>query len=187
MKGTLSRRLRLVVGFALLCWPALKAEAQASGHQRIGVERSADWELAFELSGGMNAAELDAVDLFFFDSAASVDLTVAQRWLASINLPFFARSAIGDGVGQASAAGLGDLGLSLGWTRRFADARITASLNLTAPSGYWSEHPDEEERLISGSGRWFLDGQLSASSILDPVVLSAAFAYEIGFPEPRED
>ncbi len=124
MKAALTRSFRLVVPFALICLSALKAEAQASGHQRIGVERSADWELAFELSGGMSAAELDAVDLFFFDSAASVDLTVAQRWLASMNLPLFARSAIGDGVGQASAAGLGDLGLSLGWTRRFADARI---------------------------------------------------------------
>ena len=162
--------------------PSISVFAQTSEHQRIGVERKTDWELGFELGSGMTSEAYDSIDYLFVDSYASVDMALAKRWTASLYAPLSSRFIIGDGVSRVATAGLGDLEVSAGWTGRVADTRVSASLRATAPTGQWSDYASAEGILAPGSGRWSVGTALSASVILDPVVLGAAFAYDVGLP-----
>jgi hypothetical protein len=130
----------------------------------------------------MTSEPYNSVDYFIVESYASVDMTLAKSWTASFYAPLSSRFVIGDGVRNAVTAGLGDFEFSAGWMGRIADSRVAASLRATAPIGQWSDYASAEGILVPGSGRWFVGTALSASMILDPVVLGAAFAYDVGLP-----
>ncbi len=161
---------------------AISVNAQSSEHQRIGVERKTGWELGFELGGGMKHKAYDAVDYFFVDSYASIDALLSRKWTASLYIPLSCRLIIGQDVKKLFMTGLGDIELSAGWTGRIADTRVSASLRASAPTGQWSDYASAEGFLAPGYGRWTIGGALSASRILDPVVLGAAFSYDVGLP-----
>jgi hypothetical protein len=65
---------------------------------------------------------------------------------------------------------------------RVADTRVSAALRATAPTGQWNGYAGAEGVLTPGSGRWSVGTALSASMILDPIVLGASFAYGVGLP-----
>lgn len=167
---------------ALLSLLSIPTWAQISTHQRIGVERKTDWELGFELGSAMTHDAYDSIDYLSVDSYASVDLLVLKRWTASVYVPVSTQFAIGDDARKAVMAGVGDLELAAGWTGRIADTRVSASLQVAAPTGQWSDYAMAEGVLVTGSGRWSIGTALSASMILDPVVLGATFAYDVGLP-----
>ncbi len=124
----------------------------------------------------------DSFDYLSVDSYASVDLLVLKRWTTSLYVPVLTQFTIGDDARKAVMAGVGDLELAAGWTGRIADMRVSASLKVAAPTGQWSDYAMAEGILAPGSGRWSIGTALSASMILDPVVLGATFAYDIGLP-----
>lgn len=175
-------RIGIAALAALISLMPMPLEAQTSEHQRIGVERKTDWELGFELGSGMTAEAYDAVDYLFVDSYASIDMILGKRWVASLNVPLSSRFIIGDGVQKPVTAGIGDLELAAGWMDRIADTRVSAALRVVVPTGQWSDYAGAEGVLTPGSGRWSVGTALSASMILDPVVLGAAFAYDLGLP-----
>lgn len=90
--------------------------------------------------------------------------------------------AIGSDVREPAVAGLGDIEVSAGWTGRLADTRVSASLQLSAPTGEWNPYAAAEGMLLAGSGRWSTGAAFSVSKILDPVVLGARFSYDVGLP-----
>ncbi len=174
------------IGVLLIIWTsslaAISANAQASEHQRIGVERKTDWELGFELGSGMKREAYESADYFFVDSYASIDALLSRKWTASLYVPISSQFIVGDDVGKPAMVGLGDIEISAGWTGRIADTRVFASLRASAPTGRWSDYAGAEGYLMPGSGRWSIGAAMSASRILDPVVLGASFAYDVGLP-----
>jgi hypothetical protein len=106
----------------------------------------------------------------------------ARAWTASAYLPLAAEFAVGDDARRPAAAGLGDIELAAGWTGRVSDTRLSASVRGSAPTGEWNPYAAAEGALVPGSGRWTVGAALSASRILDPVVLGAALSYDLGLP-----
>lgn len=165
---------------ALVC--VMSSVAQSSDHQRIGVERKNAWELGIEAGCGGRHESYGGIDYFLGDSYLSIDLLADRAWTASLYLPLSSRFIIGDGIQRTVAVAFGDFRLSAGWTGRIDDTRVSASLNVTLPTGQWSDYASAEGVLAPGSGRWSVGTALSASMILDPVVLGAAFIYDLGLP-----
>ena len=171
-----------LIAFLMAMGSTISIGAQTSGHQRIGVERKTDWEFGFELGNGMTYEVYDSSDYFTVDSYASIDMVIVKSWTASFYAPLSANLVIGDDVWKAAMVGLGDIELSAGWTNRIADTRVSASLRTTVPTGEWNPYAAAEGVLTPGSGRWSVGMALSVSRIIDPVVLGAAFAWDVGLP-----
>jgi len=160
----------------------ISAIAQTSEHQRIGVERKTEWELGLELGSGVTREAYESIDYFMVDSYASLDMIIIKSWTASITLPVSSQFAHGDEARRLAMAGLGDIDLSAGWTGRVSDTRLSVSVRGSAPTGAWNPYAAAEGVLAPGSGRWTIGAAMSASRILDPVVLGASFAYDVGLP-----
>lgn len=175
----------IVAAFFLALIYTVSIGAQASDHQRIGVERKTAWELGVETGSGVTHEAYGGIDLFVVDSYLSIDVLVARAWTASVYLPLATEFAIGDDVRRLVVAGLGDIELAAGWTGRVSDTRLSASLRGSGPTGEWDQYAAAEGILTPGSGRWTVGAALSASRILDPVVLGASFIYNVGLP--RDD
>lgn len=75
---------------------SISAAAQVSEHQRIGVERKAEWELGLELGSGMTREAYDSIDYCMVDSYASLDMIIFKCWTASISLPVSTQVALGN-------------------------------------------------------------------------------------------
>jgi len=167
---------------AVLLFVLSGAGAQTTDHQRIGVERMTVWEASVEAGLSFRDTVFGATDLLSVDQYLAVDLLLDRTWSLGCSLPFAVELAVGDDAPVSAGSGIGDLGVTAGWTGRVADLRLSGSASLSCPTGAWGNVPGGP--LPAGSGRWSLGLGASASAILDPVVLGLGLSYELGLPRP---
>lgn len=157
------------------------AGAQVSGHQRLGVQSTMDWEADIEVAVSLRPPGYP--DLPDLDASLSLGLILDRKLNIGFSFPF--RLSGWSGGEYTWILLPGDISASLGWTANLGDDRVRGALNLTGPSALWQGNQEVPGSVAGGSGRWTAGLSGGISRIIDPLVLSGFLAWSVGFPRAQ--
>ena len=132
-------------------------------------------------SSTINNADVTPVASHTITNAFTFDYGLANNLTTSIRVPFVAKFETEDDL---SAFSVGDLSTTLRWQPfEYQPGKMSQTYfgTLRLPTGVSPYEIDENESLSTGSGTFGLSGGVSASKVLDPVVLfgSGSLAYTL--------
>lgn len=174
----------LALVLALLS-PRPGLEAQASGHERLGVAPRRGSELSLGLGFALARWEETWGRGLGIDAAAKLGLLLDNGLSLALEIPASSRLKEEGGTGPDIALAPGDPELELGWSRRLADWRLALALSWRMGLGVWEPYQVEAQRIRSGSGWPALGTSLTVSRILDPAVIGAGIAAQLSLERPE--
>lgn len=164
--------------FVMVC--AQPVGAQVSGHQRLGVQPQAYWEVDFEWVTRLSPVGYSDYGLPVLESSLSIGLLLGRKWSAGLFVPVRISGWL-DGTAPVLFIP-GDTTASVGWTTLRGDNRVRGVFNLTGPSAHWQGNQQVPGSATGGSGRWTAGLSGSLAHIIDPLVLGGMLSWSIGLP-----
>ena len=151
------------------------------GDQRIDLEIQ---------DGEILNADVSPVASHTFTNSFALDYGLFNNLTINVRLPFVAKYETQD---ELEGYGIGDISTALRWQPfEYIPGKVSQTyfFSLRLPTGVSPYEIDESEALSTGSGTWGLSTGVSASKVLDPVVvfgsLSAGYSLaKTGLNQPK--
>ncbi|MFP4363587.1 MAG: hypothetical protein ACLFR1_06930 [Spirochaetia bacterium] len=156
--------------------------AQTTEHQRIGVEEENRFELDLEADTDLVYSEFSQYPRYNLGQSFSVTFQYNSTWFLGCTFPLEFQLVSSREARVPLLWAFGDPSISLGWSERFGDTRMSLSGRARFPLSEWNHYAEAEGYLVPGSGRFFLGISAGVSRILDPVLIRGDLAYDIGLP-----
>ncbi|MDP3179669.1 MAG: hypothetical protein Q8M76_17305 [Spirochaetaceae bacterium] len=156
--------------------------AQASGHERVGVEGDLTWELAVGLELGI-AASGDYSSKLSLDPCLTFDAAYRRSLAFSLSLPASSWFALDRDSAQRSAWALGDPIATIGYSARFGGWRLGASASYKQPIGISDASQAAELGIATSDGYPTIAIGASATGYLDPIVAGISLKTSTGLPK----
>jgi hypothetical protein len=154
--------------------------AQASDHERVGVERKDILEVTPGLSVDLASTQANTAQALGLYPTLSLDTLYRRSLSLSVAMPLYSWFALDRDSAQRYAYATGDPYASLGYSGRVGDWRLGAGVSYQHPLGIWNTYEVKEVGISSSSGYPTLGLRLSAIRYLDPIVASVALKAQTG-------
>lgn len=174
------RAIRLAAALVAMLALSHNVSAQASSHERVGVDSRDIAQLSTGASLDLSSTTQNGAQAIELDPAASLDIMYRNAYSFSASMPLYSWLAIDRDSAQRYAYASGDPFVALGYTRHVSDWRLGASLSYSHPLGVWNAYQAAEIGIASSSGYPTLGLALTATRYLDPVIASLTLKAQTG-------
>jgi len=181
MRGFLSTAAVVVFLSAI----SVPVPAQATAHQRVGVEAKDSVEVSVGTMVEIFRSDTTKTSAVEIDTTMSLDLLFRRRFGLSFEVPALVWIATEREAVPRAVCAVGDPEVTVSYTFRLSDWRMSAALSYTHPLGIWNSYEARERQIVSGSGYPKLGASFSAVRYLDPIVAGLSLRGETCFARPE--
>lgn len=185
MKNIVRGFLSTVTAAVLLSSRGAPALAQTSAHQRIGVETKDSFEVTIGTTLEIFRSDTTKTDGVEIDPSFSLDLFFRRHYGLSFEVPALMWIATGREAVPRAGGAAGDPEMTVSYTYRLSDWRLSVALSYAYPLGIWNYYEARERQIASGSGYHKLGALFSAVRYLDPIVAGVSLRGETCFARPE--